>query len=81
MKEEILTIQAVAKLFKVADKTVYTMAQRGELPGFKVGALWKFRRQDLDAWINERITKGARITRLRVKARIAPKAKRRSTGA
>ena len=51
MSDEILTVQEVAVLLKVADKTVYTMAQRGELPAFKVRGQWRFRRSDLDAWI------------------------------
>jgi len=51
MSDEILTVQDVATLLKVADKTVYTMAQRGELPAFKVRGQWRFRRSDLDAWI------------------------------
>ena len=51
MSDEILTVQEVAALLKVADKTVYTMAQRGELPAFKVRGQWRFRRSDLDAWI------------------------------
>ncbi len=51
MIDEILTVQEVATLLKVADKTVYTMAQRGELPAFKVRGQWRFRRADLDAWI------------------------------
>lgn len=51
MSDEILTVQDVATLLKVADKTVYTMAQRGELPAFKVRGQWCFRRSDLDAWI------------------------------
>jgi excisionase family DNA binding protein len=32
--------------------TVYTMAQQGELPAFKVRGQWRFRRTDLDAWID-----------------------------
>jgi len=28
------------------------MAQKGELPAFKVGGQWRFRRADLDAWID-----------------------------
>jgi excisionase family DNA binding protein len=36
----------------VAEKTVYSMAQRGELPAFKVRGQWRLRRADLDAWIN-----------------------------
>ena len=32
MPDEILTLAEVAQLLKVADKTLYTMAQRGEVP-------------------------------------------------
>ena len=52
MTDEILTLPEVAQLLKVAEKTVYTMAQKGELPAFKVGGQWRFRRTDLDAWID-----------------------------
>jgi len=51
MPAEILTISEVASLLKVAEKTVYTMAQRAQLPGFKVRGQWRFKRVDLDAWI------------------------------
>jgi len=52
MTDEILTLPEVAQLLKVAEKTVYTMAQKGEMPAFKVGGQWRFRRTDLDAWID-----------------------------
>ncbi len=52
MSDEILTLPEVAQLLKVAEKTVYTMAQKAELPAFKVGGQWRFRRTDLDAWID-----------------------------
>lgn len=51
MPAEILTITEVANLLKVAEKTVYTMAQKAQLPGFKVRGQWRFKRVDLDAWI------------------------------
>ena len=51
MPDEILTLPEVAQLLKVADKTVYTMAQRGEIPAFKVRGQWRFKRTDLDQWI------------------------------
>ena len=53
MPDEILTLAEVAQLLKVADKTVYTMAQRGEVPAFKVRGQWRFRRDDLDQWIEQ----------------------------
>ena len=51
MPDEILTISEVASLLKVAEKTVYTMAQKAQLPAFKVRGQWRFKRSDLDAWI------------------------------
>lgn len=51
MTNEILNIREVAELLRVAEKTVYSMAQRGELPAFKVRGQWRVRRVDLDAWI------------------------------
>lgn len=57
--DEILTLPEVAQLLKVAEKTVYTMAQKGELPAFKVGGQWRFRRTDLDAWIDAKTRRAA----------------------
>jgi excisionase family DNA binding protein len=51
MQDEILTLPEVAQLLKVAGKTVYSMAQKGGLPAFKVGGQWRFKRTDIDAWI------------------------------
>lgn len=53
--DEILTIRDVAALLKIGEKTAYTMAQSGGLPGFKVRGQWRFRRTDLDAWIREQV--------------------------
>jgi excisionase family DNA binding protein len=51
--DEILTIREVAALLKIGEKTAYTMAQTGDLPGFKVRGQWRFRRVELDRWIDE----------------------------
>ena len=51
--EEVLKLKDVAALLKVGDKTVYSMAQTGELPAFKVRGQWRFSRKDIDAWIEK----------------------------
>ncbi len=56
MPDEILTLPEVARLLKVADKTVYTMAQKGQLPAFKVRGQWRFKRVDIDRWIVQQKT-------------------------
>ena len=53
-EDDNLTISEVAEFFKVAHKTVYALAQKGELPGFNVGGQWRFRRKAIDAWIDKR---------------------------
>jgi len=58
MHEDILTIPEVAELLRVAEKTVYTLAQRGEIPAFKVGGQWRFSRGAILSWIEDRTRAG-----------------------
>jgi excisionase family DNA binding protein len=51
MTDEILTLREVAEYLKLAEKTAYRLAAEGKLPGFKVGGSWRFRREDIEAWI------------------------------
>lgn len=51
-RDEIMTIPEVAALLKIAEKTVYVLAQRGDVPGFKVGGQWRFSRGAIDKWID-----------------------------
>jgi len=54
---EILTLDEVALYLKAGKRTVYRLAQRGEIPAFKLGGTWRFRRAELDRWIAAGITK------------------------
>ena len=53
MSDPILTLPEVANLLKVAEKTVYTMARNDQSPAFKVRGQWRFKRDDIDRWIDE----------------------------
>ena len=53
MSDEVLTIKEVAALLKLAEKTVYSMAQQGELPAFKVRGQWRIRRLDFNSWMSQ----------------------------
>lgn len=52
---EILTLDEVAEYLKAGKRTVYRLAQNAEIPAFKLGGTWRFRRSDLDSWIAEKI--------------------------
>jgi len=49
--DEVLTLKEVALLLRIAERTAYMMVQRGDLPGFKVGGQWRFKRADIDTWM------------------------------
>jgi len=51
--DQILTIKDVAANLKLAEKTVYSMAQNGELPAFKIRGQWRLRGVDFDHWVTE----------------------------
>ena len=51
MASTILTLRDVADLLTLSEKSIYRRAQRGEIPAFKVGGTWRFRRGDIDSWI------------------------------
>ncbi len=53
MTNEILTLKEVAEYLKLAEKTAYRLAAEGKLPGFKVGGSWRFKQQDVAAWIED----------------------------
>ncbi len=55
-------------VLEVADKTVYTMAQQGETPAFKVRGQWRFRRADTDAWMGSQVPKVSATDRVKAGA-------------
>lgn len=52
--EPAMTVRDVATFLNVDDKTVYRLAQRGDLPGFKVAGTWRFQATDIRHWIDQR---------------------------
>ncbi len=54
---EIMTIEEVAEYLRVSERTVYDWAQKGDLPGGKLGTTWRFKREDVENWVNTRLSK------------------------
>lgn len=62
MEDTILTIEEVANYLRVSDRTVYDWAQRGEIPAGKIGTVWRFKKSEVEKWVNERLSSsGGRI--------------------
>lgn len=56
MEDDIVTIEEVAKYLRVSDRTVYDWAQKGELPAGKIGTVWRFKKSEIERWVNERLS-------------------------
>ena len=52
---EIMTIDEVAKMLRVSERTVYEWAQKGIIPGGKLGTSWRFKRSQIQKWVDEKI--------------------------
>lgn len=53
MSEQIMTVKDVASYLKLNERTVYRMVTSAKIPAFKVGTSWRFKREDLEKWIEE----------------------------
>lgn len=60
MNHEIMTIEDVAEYLRVSERTAYDWAQKGQIPGGKIGTTWRFKRSDIEDWVNRRLNAGGR---------------------
>ncbi len=54
---DILTIRQLSEYLMVSEKTIYRMLDKSLLPAVRVGAQWRFRKRDIDAWLDEQVKK------------------------
>lgn len=62
MEEDILTIEEVAKYLRVSERTVYDWAQKGEIPAGKIGTVWRFKKTEIEKWVNDRLSSGSKTS-------------------
>jgi len=53
VETDILTVKELSEYLKLNEKTAYRLAAKGDIPGFKVGGSWRFRKSEIDQWIEE----------------------------
>jgi excisionase family DNA binding protein len=59
--ETFLTTEEVLEYLQVNLRTVYRLIKAGKIPAVRVGRQWRFRKRDIDAWLDsQRGTRSAR---------------------
>jgi excisionase family DNA binding protein len=51
MEESFLTTEEVLDYLQVNLRTVYRLIKAGRIPAVRVGRQWRFRKRDIDAWL------------------------------
>jgi excisionase family DNA binding protein len=59
VSEEPIGAEEAAKMLGVTPRTVTRLAERGEIPGFRVGRLWRFRPSDIREYIEKQLRRPA----------------------
>lgn len=54
MTERLLTVEEVADWLAIATRRVMDLAREREIPGFKVGKDWRFSREEIAAYLEEK---------------------------
>ena len=54
MADKLITVTEVAEYLRVKRSTVYEWAKDGKIPAAKVGRLWRFDREEIEAWVKSR---------------------------
>ena len=60
---ETLTPSEVAKSLKLHPFTVARLAREGKIPAFKVGGVWRIKKDEFEQWIISMLPKQHRKTR------------------
>lgn len=53
---DILTIEEIAQYLRVSERTVYDWANKGSIPCGKLGTAWRFKRSEIEKWIDEKLS-------------------------
>ena len=53
-ERRILTVAELARYLRVNMSTIYRLIRNKELPAFRVGRDWRFKREAIENWMRER---------------------------
>lgn len=48
-----LTLEQIAEYLQMSTSSIYKMAQKGKIPAYKVGRQWRFKKEEIDRWVEK----------------------------
>jgi excisionase family DNA binding protein len=56
-----LTLEQIAEYLQMSTSSIYKMAQTGKIPAYKVGRQWRFKKEEIDKWVEKQNPKRYRL--------------------
>lgn len=48
-----LILEQIAEYLQMSTSSIYKMAQGGKIPAYKVGRQWRFKKEEIDGWVQQ----------------------------
>jgi excisionase family DNA binding protein len=52
--DDMLTIKELSAILRTHPTTLYRLVKRGDIPGFRIGSDWRFRRDLIERWMADK---------------------------
>jgi len=56
-----LTLEQIAEYLQMSTSSIYKMAQASKIPAYKVGRQWRFKKEEIDKWVEKQNPKRYRL--------------------
>jgi PTS system nitrogen regulatory IIA component len=54
--DPLMSVREIAAYLNVNISTIYMWSQKGQIPAMKIGTMWRYRRSEIEDWLNQRRT-------------------------
>ncbi len=58
-RPEIMTVTQLAEYLQCNKSTIYRLIKKGQIPAFKIGADWRFKRDLIEEWMRQQHQKSS----------------------
>ena len=59
--DRVMTVKQIARYLQMDEHTIYRLARKGIIPGFKLAGQWRFKRDLVEKWIDEKSNEKAQL--------------------
>jgi excisionase family DNA binding protein len=51
--QDLITLKELSKYLKISKPTLYKMVEKGKIPALKIANQWRFKKEDIDRWVEQ----------------------------